>query len=110
MARSRVRCAEDRELMYDTEIRKALAGGDEWKAVKRATDYLLSEAWKRRERHAADGALIASDLAGVIRCIAASLPELRPERPPGCARGAPRPVDLLQVYQDAVDRSPGVAP
>jgi hypothetical protein len=110
MGRSRARCAEDRELMYDSAIRSALGGGDDWKALKRAVDYLLSEAWKRRERHAADGALIASDVAGVIRCLASSLPEFCPARPPGCGRGAPRPVDLLAVYEDAVQRGAEVAP
>ena len=81
MARSRAVCAEDRELMYDGDIRRALGAGDDWKAVKKAVDYLLSEACKRRERQPADGALINSDLAGVLRCLASSVPDLPPARP-----------------------------
>lgn len=104
MARSRAVCAEDRELMYDGDIRRALGAGDDWKAVKKAVDYLLSEACKRRERQPADGALINSDLAGVLRCLASSVPDLPPARPAGCPRGMPRPVDLLAVYEDALRR------
>jgi hypothetical protein len=98
MGRSKGKCAEDRELMYDTDIRKALGDGDDWKALKRAVDYLLSEAWKRREQNSGDGAVIAADVARAVRAMAASLPGHPPARPPGCPR-MPRPVDLLAVYE-----------
>jgi hypothetical protein len=98
MGRSKAQCAEDRELMYDTGIRKALGDGDDWKALQRAVDYLLSEAHKRREDNAGDGAVIAADVARVLRQMAASLPGHPPARPPGCPR-IPRPVDLLAVYE-----------
>jgi hypothetical protein len=97
MGRSKARCAGDRELMYDGDIRRALGDGDDWKALGRAVDYLLSEAKKRREDNAGDGAVIAADVARVLRHMASSLPGHPPARPPGCPR-VPRPVDLLAVY------------
>jgi hypothetical protein len=106
MGRSKAKCAEDRERLYDGEIRGFLAAGDDWKALKRAIDYLLSEAWKRREEKPADGALINADLAGLLRDFAATLPSLKPTRPRGFS-GTPRPGDLLAVYEEAMLRSAG---
>lgn len=106
MARSRARMAQDREQMYDNAIREALAAGQDWAALKRAVDYLLSEARKRRDRQPADGALIAADLAGLLHRLAASLHDLRPARPRGWT-GAPRPADLLAVYEDSLTREEG---
>lgn len=104
MARSSARMASDREQMYDTAIREALAAGQDWAALKRAVDYLLSEARKRRDRTPGDGALIAADLAAVLHHLAASLHDLRPARPRGHA-GVPRPDSLLAVYGESLTRA-----
>jgi hypothetical protein len=108
MARSRQECAERRERMYDDDIRKAIAAGDDWRAIKTAVDYLLSEARKRREREPGDGSLLNADVAGIVRSIAAQLHALKPERPRGCPR-APRPADLAAVYEEALSRAGGEA-
>lgn len=104
MARSRARMAGDREQMYDAAVREALAAGDDWAALRKAADYLLSEARKRRDRTPGDGALIVADLSGLLRCLAAGLHDLRPARPRGWT-GAPRPADLLTVYEDSLARA-----
>lgn len=109
MARSEAQCAEDRAEYYRAEIRDALTAGDSRKAFRRAYDYLLAEAAKRRDHHAGDGALITAALAGVLWHLAGSVPGYRPRRPRARVT-APSAEDLLAAFEDALQQEGGGAP
>src|SRR5215472_318211 len=97
MARSTAQRAEDRAAMYAEQIRAALAEGDSRKALRRAHEFLLGEAAKRRDRNPGEGALVAAAVAGALWHLAADVPAYPPQRPRG-GWGAVRPDDLLAEF------------
>lgn len=102
MARSTARRAADRAGFYDEEIRKALAAGNSRKALRRAYDFLLGEAAKRREDHPGEGALTAAALAAVLWHVATTVPEHRPHRLRGGPGAVPGAGDLLAAYEESL--------
>lgn len=102
MARSAAQCASDRAAHYDREIRELLAEGSSRKALRRAYDFLLGEAAKRREDNPGEGALTDAALAAVLWHVATTVPEHRPHRPRGGPGAVPGAGDLLAAYEESL--------
>lgn len=109
MARSLAECAADRHARRAADVREALARGDAPAALWIALKGIMSEAKKLLMRRNADGLLTMADAAGTLLAYASGLYEHRPAMPRGCPP-APRPEDLLRMFDRGLSPGPAQGP